>query len=46
MTGGDPESASYVFGHSEVELRRLAFQAALIAPTTRRLLVEAGVTPV
>jgi SAM-dependent methyltransferase len=44
MTGGDPDSASYVFGHSEVELRRLAFQAALIAPTTRRLLVEAGVT--
>jgi 2-polyprenyl-3-methyl-5-hydroxy-6-metoxy-1,4-benzoquinol methylase len=44
MTGRDPESASYVFGHSEVELRRLAFQAALIAPTTRRLLVEAGVT--
>jgi len=44
VTGGDPEPAPYVFGHSEVELRRLALQAALIAPTTRRLLVEAGVT--
>jgi len=27
VTGRDPESAPYVFGHSEVELRRLAFQA-------------------
>ena len=44
MTGRDPEPAPYVFGHSEVELRRLALQAALIAPTTRRLLVEAGMT--
>jgi 2-polyprenyl-3-methyl-5-hydroxy-6-metoxy-1,4-benzoquinol methylase len=38
------ESAPYVFGHSEVELRRLAVQAELIDPVTRRLLVEAGVT--
>jgi SAM-dependent methyltransferase len=44
VTGRDPESAPYVFGHSEVELRRLAFQAALIEPVTRRLLVEVGVT--
>jgi len=44
VTGRDPEPAPYVFGHSEVELRRLALQAALIAPTTRRLLVEAGMT--
>ena len=40
----DPEPAPYVFGHSEVELRRLAFQASLIEPVTRRLLVGAGVT--
>ena len=44
MTAHDPEPAPYVFGHSEVELQRLAFQAALIDPVTRRLLVEAGVT--
>src|SRR5580765_4580203 len=44
MTGRDPEHAVYVLGHSEVELRRLAFQAVLIDPVTRRLLVEAGVT--
>jgi tRNA A58 N-methylase Trm61 len=43
VTGRDPEP-TYVFGHSEVELRRLALQAALIAPTTHGLLVEAGVT--
>jgi SAM-dependent methyltransferase len=33
-----------VFGHSELELRRLAFQASLLNPVTRRLLVDAGVT--
>jgi 2-polyprenyl-3-methyl-5-hydroxy-6-metoxy-1,4-benzoquinol methylase len=44
VTGGDRDPAPYVFGHSEVELRRLAFQAALIEPVTRRLLVDAGVT--
>jgi SAM-dependent methyltransferase len=44
VIGRDPEPAPYVLGHSEVELRRLAFQAALIEPVTRRLLVEAGVT--
>jgi SAM-dependent methyltransferase len=36
-------AAGYVLGHSEAELRRLAFQAALIEPVTRQLLVDAGV---
>ena len=36
-------AAGYVLGHSEAELRRLAFQAALIEPITRQLLVDAGV---
>lgn len=44
MTGRDPEPAPYVFGHSEVELQRLAFQASLLNPVTRRLLVDARVT--
>jgi SAM-dependent methyltransferase len=44
VIGRDSKSAPYVFGHSEVELRRLAIQAELIDPVTRRLLVEAGVT--
>jgi SAM-dependent methyltransferase len=35
--------SEYVFGHSDEELRRLAVQAALIEPITRRLLAEAGV---
>jgi SAM-dependent methyltransferase len=35
----------YVLGHSESELRRLAEQAVLIEPITRRLLVEAGIGP-
>jgi SAM-dependent methyltransferase len=34
-----------VLGHSEPELRRLAFQAALIEPVTRQLLLDAGVAP-
>jgi SAM-dependent methyltransferase len=34
---------AYVLGHSDRELRRLAFQAELIAPITRQLLVEAGI---
>jgi SAM-dependent methyltransferase len=32
-----------VLGHSEAELQRLTFQAALIEPITRQLLVDAGV---
>jgi SAM-dependent methyltransferase len=33
----------YVLGHSEVELKRLATQARLIDPITRRFLVSAGI---
>jgi SAM-dependent methyltransferase len=35
--------AGYVLGHSEAELRRLTFQADLIEPITRELLVDAGI---
>ena len=34
---------AYVLGHSEAEHRRLEVQAALIAPITRRLFVDAGI---
>jgi hypothetical protein len=34
---------AYVLGHSEVELKRLATQARLIDPITRRFLVSAGI---
>jgi SAM-dependent methyltransferase len=41
---GQGEAASvYVLGHSEVEVERLAAQAALVEPITRQLLLEAGV---
>ena len=33
----------YVLGHSEAELKRLATQARLIDPITRRFLVSAGI---
>jgi SAM-dependent methyltransferase len=33
----------YVLGHSDAEHRRLEFQAQLIAPVTRRLLLDAGI---
>jgi SAM-dependent methyltransferase len=36
---------SYVFGHSDRELERLAAQAALVDPITREILVEAGIAP-
>jgi SAM-dependent methyltransferase len=36
-------SSGYVLGHSETEHRRLASQAELVAPITRRLLIDAGV---
>lgn len=39
----EPTPPEYVFGHSDEELRRLAFQAALIEPITGRLLADAGV---
>lgn len=34
---------AYVLGHSEAELKRLATQARLIDPITRRFLVSAGI---
>ena len=44
VSSGDREAArsEYVLGHSDEELHRLAFQAALVAPITRGLLAEAG----
>ncbi len=36
-------ASEYVLGHSDEELHRLAFQAALVEPITRRLLAEAGI---
>jgi hypothetical protein len=44
QTVGVSRPEAYVFGHSEVEFERLAFQSELVGPITRRLLVEAGVT--
>lgn len=40
-----PGPASYPMGHSAQEQERLAFQADLVAPITRRLLVAAGLAP-
>src|SRR5258707_6426475 len=42
-----PEAAppAYALGHSERELQRLAVQARLVEPITRRFLVEAGIAP-
>ena len=37
--------ASYAFGHSENETRRLPAQSRLFNPATRRLLVDAGLAP-
>ena len=39
---GDAESHGYALGHSDRELNRLAVQARLVDPITRRFLVEAG----
>ena len=41
---GDSGPETYVFGHSEVELERLAVQAELVRPVTRKLLLDSGVT--
>jgi SAM-dependent methyltransferase len=37
--------APYALGHAEHELKRLATQASLIDPITRRFFVEAGIMP-
>ena len=42
---GSPKSAQYVLGHDDWELERLATQARLIDPITRRTLLAAGVAP-
>ena len=39
------KSASYVLGHTDLELERLANQAQLVDPITRRSFLEAGVAP-
>lgn len=36
---------AYLFGHSEEETQRLLMQSRLFNPSTRRMLVEAGVVP-
>lgn len=36
--------AEYLLGHSAAELDRLAFQATLVEPITRQLLLDAGIT--
>ena len=39
------DATPYVLGHTEHELERLATQAALIDPITKRFLIEAGISP-
>jgi hypothetical protein len=39
-------SNPYLFGHSDQETQRLLNQARLFNPSTRRLLVEVGITAV
>jgi ubiquinone/menaquinone biosynthesis C-methylase UbiE len=38
-----PATDGYVLGHTDAELKRLATQALLIDPITRRFLVSAGI---
>ena len=45
MRQTSPRGASYLFGHSEAETRRLQVQAQLFNPATRRMLVDAGIGP-
>ena len=44
MSRTDPD-ASYVLGHSKIELQRLRSQAKLVNPFTRRVLQHAGLEP-
>jgi ubiquinone/menaquinone biosynthesis C-methylase UbiE len=44
-TAANATFASYAFGHSDDETRRLQTQAQLFGSSTRRLLVEAGISP-
>lgn len=43
MTGHDQTFARYAFGHSDAETQRLQAQARLFGPSTRHLLITAGV---
>ena len=45
MTAETATPVPYELGHSEDELARLARQAQLLEPTTRRYLSEAGIGP-
>jgi SAM-dependent methyltransferase len=45
MMSGSQKSASYVLGHDDRELERLATQARLIDPITRRTFLAAGLAP-
>jgi ubiquinone/menaquinone biosynthesis C-methylase UbiE len=38
-------AAAYVMGHNDRERRRLAMQAAILAPLTEQLLTRAGIRP-
>lgn len=40
----DPQAVQYVLGNTELEVRRLLFQSAIIRPITVRLLREAGLS--
>lgn len=42
-SSADVSPHSYVFGHSERELERLARQARLVDPITRRIFLQAGI---
>src|SRR5262249_26099103 len=44
VTGGATQ-VDYILGHSDREIRRLIFQAALLRPITERLMRDAGIGP-
>ena len=45
MNSSAATGEAYLFGHSEEETQRLLMQSRLFNPSTRRMLVEAGVVP-
>jgi ubiquinone/menaquinone biosynthesis C-methylase UbiE len=45
MSQTSPSAASYLFGHSDAETRRLQVQARLFEPATRRMLMDTGIAP-
>jgi ubiquinone/menaquinone biosynthesis C-methylase UbiE len=38
-------TSAYVFGHADLEIERLQFQAGIIAGVSRRLIRECGIGP-